>query len=145
MSAVQPSAHPRARGGIALVGALLAASFGPVEVAAQSQLDAGDADGFMGNWELPLMTDMGAFDMALVIEDQGGKVAATFGTADLGMQEVTDITRDGERLVLDYDVNFEGQYFPVRLTLEREGEGLAYHIDAADGQFSASGKGTRAG
>jgi hypothetical protein len=61
------------------------------------------------------------------------------------MQEVTDITRDGERLVLDYDVNFEGQYFPVRLTLEREGEGLAYHIDAADGQFSASGKGTRAG
>jgi hypothetical protein len=145
MSAFPPNAHTRARGGLALVGVLLAASLGPVEVAAQSQLDAGDAEAFMGNWELPLMTDMGAFDMALVIEDQDGKVAATVGTADLGTEAVTDITRDGERLVLDYDVNVEGQYYPVRLTLEREGEGLSYHIDAADGQFTVSGKGTRAG
>ena len=61
------------------------------------------------------------------------------------MQDVTDITRSGESLVLSYEVDAQGQYIPVSMTLEREGEDLKYLLETGGGEFSVSGIATRVG
>ena len=127
-----------------LAAALLGAMFSPLGTSAQSELDASEAGPFLGAWTISLDTEFGAFDMDLKVEDQAGKVAASIGSPDQGgMANVTDITRTGEGLVLAYEVDAQGQRFPISLTLERDGEGLTAAFDFG-GQFSASGTGTRA-
>lgn len=111
---------------------------------AQSELDVGEAEAFLGEWVVSLDTDFGAFDMDLKIEDQGGKVAASIGSPDQGMSDVTDITRSGEGLVLSYEIDAQGQMFPVSVVLTPDGEGLMASFDFG-GQFSAEGSATRAG
>lgn len=122
--------------------ALLAA---PRPGAAQSQLDTAEAEAFLGSWDLPLQTEYGAFDVDLVITDQSGKLSVVIGSSDLGgTQEVVDVSRSGDHLVLNYDVDAQGQMFPVTMTLSRDGDDLAYSIDAGGGAYSVTGKGTRA-
>ena len=129
---------------LAVAAALLGAVFSPLGASAQSALDASEAEAFLGTWTISLDTEFGAFDMDLKVEDQAGKVAATMGSPNQGgMANVTDITRSGESLVLAYEVDAQGQRFPISLTLERDGEGLTAAFDFG-GQFSASGTGTRA-
>ena len=129
---------------LALAAALPGAVFFPLGSSAQSALDASEAEAFIGAWTIALDTDFGAFDMDLKVEDQGGKVAVSIGapTQD-GMANVTDITRSGEGLVLAYEVDAQGQLFPISVTLTRDGEGLTAAFNFG-GQFSASGTGTRA-
>ena len=131
---------------LALVGGLLAGVLFPHAVFAQSELDVADAAAFMGDWILPLDTEFGAFDLDLKMEDRGGKVAASIGSPDLGgMQSITDITRSGETLGLNYEVDMQGQFIPLSLTLERDGDALKYLLETGAGEFSASGTGTRVG
>ena len=131
-----------------LCGLLLAAAvvvLAPADSRAQSSLDAAQASEFMGSWDMPLNTDYGSFDLDLHITDQGGKVAVSVGSPDLGgMQSVTKVSRSGDSLVLDYDANAEGQVIPVRMTIKREGEGLTFMLDAMSGAYVVSGKATRA-
>lgn len=135
----------RVRTMISMAG-LFAAVLCPSSAFAQSELDVADAAAFMGDWILPLDTEFGAFDLDLKIEDQGGKVAASIGSPDLGgMQSITDITRSGETLVLNYEVDMQGQFIPLSLTLERDGDALKYLLETGAGEFSASGTGTRVG
>ena len=129
---------------LAVAATLLGAVFSPLNASAQSELDASEAEAFIGAWTIALNTDFGAFDMDLKVEDQGGKVAVTIGAPTQGsMANVTDITRAGEGLVLAYEVDAQGQPFPISVTLTRDGEGLTAAFDFG-GQFSASGTGTRA-
>jgi hypothetical protein len=130
--------------GLALVAALLGAALSPLDAWAQSALDASEAEAFLGAWTIALDTEFGSFDMDLKVEDQEGKVAASLGAPQQGaMADVTDITRSGEGLVLAYEIDAQGQLFPVSVTLMRDGEGLTADFDFG-GQFSASGVGTRA-
>ena len=129
---------------LAIVAGLLVAVLSPAVVSAQSELDAAEAEAFMGDWSLPMDTEFGSFEVLLEIEDQGGKVAANIGSADFGMQVVTDITLSGESLVLNYDTDAQGQLISVTVTLERDGENLAFQFDAADGAFSVGGTATPA-
>ena len=64
--------------------ALLGLALSPLTSAAQSDLDASEASTFMGVWLVSMETEFGAFNLELTIEDQGGKVAATMGSPDLG-------------------------------------------------------------
>ena len=129
---------------LAVAAALLGAVFSPPAAFAQSQLDAAEAEAFLGNWDLTLETEAGAFAVELKIEDQGGKVAVSIGSPDLGvMQNVTDITRSGESLVLSYEADAQGQMIPVSLTLVPDGEALTASFDIG-GQFSMSVTATRA-
>lgn len=139
-----PAASLRAASA-ALVALVTVAVLAPAQGRAQSQLDAAQAKAFLGEWAMSLQTDFGPLDIEMVIEDKGGKVAATVGSPDFGMQSVTDITRAGERLVLKYDVDAQGQYVDVQLQLEPDGNNLKFWIEAAAGQFSMSGTATRTG
>ncbi len=128
---------------LALCAALVAAVASPAS--AQSQLDSSQAQAFLGNWMVPLVTDMGAMTMELNIVDQGGKVAATFGAPDMGMvSDVTDITRAGEALQMNFFVDAQGQSIDIALVLTRVGEELNVDLSAMGGSFTANAKATRA-
>jgi hypothetical protein len=127
---------------LALCAGLVAAAVSPAS--AQSQLDTAQASAFLGNWMLPLVTDMGNMNLQLNIVDQGGKVAATFGDPTQGvMANVTDITRQGEQLLMNLLVDAQGQSIDVALQITPDGDGLSVDLAAMGGAFTASAKATR--
>ena len=131
----------RLAGCIALVGALLA----PMPASAQSQLDVSQAQEFLGSWVIAMDTDFGPMTLSMSIEDRSGKVAASVGSPEMGgTVDVTDITREGEHLVLRYDVDAQGQFIDVQMALEPAGENLTTYIEAAAGQFMTTATATRA-
>ena len=125
---------------------LAAALAAPRAASAQSQLDTGEARAFIGAWVLQFTSDMGPFSMSVDIRDMGGKVAATLTQADMGMQqEVTDIQKSGESLVLNFDGDFQGQAFTAALSFEPPaGNESAVWFDVNGGEFGMGGTGTRA-
>jgi hypothetical protein len=128
----------------AITSLLLVTVFLPSTVSAQSQLDTSEAQAFVGNWDLAITSEMGPFNIDLEIADRGGKVAAILGTPDMGSQEVTDVTRQGEDLLLRYQFNQQGQIIPISLTLTPAGEALGAAVNVGDGMFTATGTATRA-
>jgi hypothetical protein len=129
-------------GAVALL--LVAAASVPSAASAQSQLDTSEAQAFVGQWDLAITSEMGPFSIDLEIADRGGKVAAVMGTPEMGSQEVTDITRQGEDLLLRYEFNQQGQVIPISLTLSPQGEALNAAVNVGDGMFTATGTATRA-
>ncbi len=128
----------------ALAAAILGALVAPSMASAQSQLNVADARSFLGTWALAMTSDMGNFVMNLNVTDMGGKVAANIGSPDIGMdQNVTDITKTGESLVLAFEGSAQGQMFQAEVTLEPAGEGLSVYFDINQGAFAMSGTGTK--
>ena len=109
--------------------AMSGVALSPAATMAQSQLDVSEAQAFLGKWVINMDTDMGPFSMQLEITEMSGKVAASVGAPEMGgMQDVSDITRSAESLVLKYEAN---------------GDDLAVGFDVADGMFLADGVATR--
>jgi hypothetical protein len=125
--------------------ALVAALVVPHATSAQSQLDTSEARAFIGSWVLQFTSDMGPFSMNVDIRDMGGKVAATLNQADMGMQqEITDIAKSGESLVLNFEGDFQGQAFTAALSFEPPaGDASEVWFDVNAGQFGMGGTGTR--
>jgi hypothetical protein len=135
---------------LAMAIALLGVVFSPRAASAQSELDASEAQAFLGTWTVSMETDFGGLEVEMKIEDQGGKVAASVGAPDPSTgttitTEITDIKRSGEDLVLAYELDAQGQLMPVSMTLTPDGESLIAVFDVGGGLFSASGSATRAG
>lgn len=129
---------------LTLAAALFGAALAPAMASAQSQLDVAQARNFLGTWALAMTSDMGNFTMNLDVTDQGGKVAAVIGSADIGMEQpVTDITKSGESLVLAFEGNAQGQVFSAEVTLEPAATGLSVYFDINQGAFAMSGTGTK--
>ena len=128
---------------MALAIGLLVTVLSPAAVSAQSDLDTSEAEAFIGGWNLPMDSEFGSFELLLEIHDQDGRVAANIGAPDFGMQSVSDITKSGETLILNYDTDAQGQLISVTVTLERDGENILFQLDAAEGAFSIGGTGTR--
>jgi hypothetical protein len=83
--------------------------------------------------------------MDLDVTDQGGKVAATMGSPEMGgSQPVTDITRADESLVLRFSANAQGQMIDVSVALVPNGANLDVYFEVGTGEFSATGVATRA-
>jgi hypothetical protein len=110
---------------------------------AQSALPTADAAKFMGVWSLALDSPQGPFVMTLTLSDKGGKVAADLTSDIAPPQEVTDVTKSGEDLVLKYQGDFQGQAFAAKITLTPQGEKLSLVFDVMDGQFMMNGVGTK--
>ncbi len=108
-----------------------------------SGLDIGEASAFVGDWTLAMNSPQGAFDMSLSVKDVGGKAAAQIGSDFLGTETITKISRSGDKLVLTYDSDYEGQAFDVVLTLTPKGDNLDVTMDFAGGQFMMDGTGTK--
>ena len=117
----------------------------PAQAQAQSQLDVSQAQAFLGSWVVNMDTDFGPFTMDLDVEDQGGKVAASMGSPEMGgSQPITDVTRSEESLVLRFTADAQGQILDIEVSLVPNGDDLDVFFDVGQGMFSAVGVATRA-
>jgi hypothetical protein len=96
----------------------------PRVASAQAALTAADAAAFMGGWTLGLDTPQGAMSMELTIKDDAGKVAASITAEPMipGVTAITDISKDGSKLVLKYMLEVQGMSIPTQITLIPEGD-----------------------
>jgi hypothetical protein len=130
--------------GLTAVVSLLWMAGAPFRVAAQSELDAAQAQEFMGHWLVSFQSDQGEFLVEVELADQDGKVSAKVTTIQLGTQEVTDVTRSEDALELQWVADAQGQLIPVHVELTPQGEDeIAVALDIGDGQFLADGVGKR--
>ena len=108
---------------------------------AQSTLAAADAAGFMGGWTLGLDTPQGSVSMDLTIKDEAGKVAGSISAEPMmpGVTQITDISKDGNKLVLKYMLDFQGMSIPTMITLIPDGDKWKANFDFAAGQFQVDG------
>jgi hypothetical protein len=122
-----------------LATAALVLTVGLSSVAAQG-LGSADAAKYMGGWTLGLDTPQGAMAMNLTLKDNAGKVAGTI-TSDIAPDPVavTDITKNGDKLVLKYDLDVQGQSIPVVITISPDGDKWTASFDFAGGQFVMDG------
>jgi hypothetical protein len=113
----------------------------PRLASAQSALAADDAAAFMGGWTLGLDTPQGSLTMDLTIKDEAGKVAGSISAEPMmpGVTQITDITKDGNKLVLKYMLDFQGMSIPTVITLIPDGDNWKANFDFASGQFQVDG------
>ena len=110
-------------------------------VASAQALAVADAAAFMGGWTLGLDTPQGSMSMELTITDDAGKVAGSISAEPImpGVTKITDITKDGSKLVLKYMFDFQGMSIPTVITLIPEGDKWKANFDFASGQFQVDG------
>ena len=113
----------------------------PRVASAQSALAAAEAASFMGGWTLGLDTPQGAVSMELTLTDEGGKVAGSISAEPMipGVTKITDIAKDGTKLVLKYVLDVQGMSIPVVITLIPDGDKWKSNFDFAAGQFQVDG------
>ena len=115
----------------------------PIAALAQSALAVADASKFLGKWDVAMETPQGAFTLSLSLTDKSGKVAGEISAEMLPTQEITDISKAGDDLVLKYASEFQGNAFNVKLTMTVDGAKGKVVFDAADGQFVMEGAATK--
>jgi hypothetical protein len=113
----------------------------PRPASAQAALAAADAAAFMGGWTLGLDTPQGSVSMELTIKDDAGKVAGSITAEPMipGVTTITDITKDGSKLVLKYMLDVQGMSIPTVITLIPDGDKWKANFDFAAGQFQVDG------
>jgi hypothetical protein len=113
--------------------------FAPVAFA-QSSLPVADAAKFMGKWAVAMDTPQGAFTLNVNLTDKAGKVAGEVSADVMPTQEITDITKAGQDLVLKYSSEVQGQAFNVKITMSLSSADAGKAVfDAADGMFVMEG------
>ena len=128
----------RLLGSLAVIVALSSNNF------ASQALTIADLGSFAGEWTLTLDTPQGPFDQSLVFKDEDGRAVAEMHNDMAGTQKVTDITRDGDNLVLKFAGNFQCNPFDAAVTLTPDGtDKLKVTFDVNAGQFTMSGTGTK--
>ena len=125
----------------AVLGVLLLA--GPASAGQVSMLDSSEASAFMGTWVITMETPRGTREQTVVIRDEGGKVAARIEGGRGGALDITDVSKDGDSLVLALERNIQGNTVDVVLTLTLDGEMINATQDIAGGQFTMTGSGKK--
>lgn len=112
---------------------------------AEAQLAPADAGAFMGSWTLTLDSPQGAFEQSLVLKDEGGKVVGEMTSAmQPETQKVTDVTKNGNDLVLKFAGNFQGNPFDATVTLVPDGsDKCKVTFDVNAGMFTMGGTGVK--
>ena len=124
-----------------VLGVLLLA--GPAVAGQASALDSSEASAFMGAWVVSIEGRGGMQEQNVTIRDEGGKVAARIERGRGGAIDVTDITRDGDDLVLSLERSGRRGVIDVVMTLTLDGEMLNVTRSLAGGQFSQTGTGKK--
>jgi hypothetical protein len=111
--------------------------------AAESPRGTGIA-AFVGSWALGVDTPQGALGLNLTLKDQNGKLTGEI-TSDMSPdpQAITDVSAEGETLILKYNFAIQGQAIPVKITIAPDGEKWKSAFDFAGGQFMMDGTATR--
>ena len=111
---------------------------------ASQTLTIADLGSLAGEWTLTLDSPQGPFEQSLIFKDEGGKAVAELHNDMLGTTKVTDLSKDGENIVLKYAGNFQGNAFDAAVTLTPDGtDKLKVTFDVNSGQFSMSGTGVK--
>ena len=106
-------------------------------------LTAADLGSFMGTWALVVDSPQGPFEQELIFKEDGGKVMAEMNS-QLGLQKITDVSKDGGNVILKYAGDFQGTPFEAAVTLIPDGsDKCKVSFDINGGQFSMSGSGTK--
>ena len=115
----------------------------PVTAGAQTVTSA-DAQAFMGTWVINVDAG-GPISVDLTVKEVAGEVTAEVGGGSTGgpMSAVSEITKNGSSLVMQYEANVPvaGGVTPITLTVEADGDTLTANFDVA-GQ-GLPGTGTR--
>ena len=130
--------------GLTVVALSLGGAVVPDRAAAQSELDAAEAQEFIGNWMVSFQSDQGEDVLVeLGIEDEDGKVAGSVTMIGLGTQPVTDITRTDDTLQFQLEADAQGQLIPILVQVTRSDEDIAVLLDIGGGEMTIEGVGTR--
>ena len=117
----------------------------PFANTAEAQLAPADAGAFMGSWTLTLDSPQGALEQSLVLKEEGGKVIGEMTSAmQPETQKVTDVSKNGNDLVLKFAGNFQGNPFDATITLVPDGsDKCKVTFDVNAGMFTMSGAGVK--
>ena len=118
---------------------------GPAVAGQASMLDASEASGFMGTWVISMESPRGGgtFDQTVTVRDEGGKVAARLVGRFDDANDITDIAKNGDNLVLSFEREGRRGVIDVGLTLTLDGDMINATQEFAGGQFSISGTGKK--
>src|SRR5262245_25069838 len=108
-----------------IAGAFAIAALLASNAFAQSKLPVADAARFMGDWDLGLDSPQGHIDMTLKLTDASGMVNAVIGTDAgpiAGSINIADVSLDAGKLVMKYELNFQGMPIPTEVTLIPDGD-----------------------
>ncbi len=130
---------------IALALLVVGVMMGATTAAAQdAPVRTADARAFLGEWSVNIDAQGQAVAIELDITDANGNIAAEVNDPMGGGSLTIDrISKSGDNLVLSYDVDAQGQEFPIRVTLTPDGDALNASIDVAAGMFTTTAKATR--
>ena len=106
-------------------------------------LDVSEAQPFIGTWVVTMETPRGSAEQTIILSDVGGKVAARMEGGRGGGVDITEVSKDGDDLLLEFERSFQGQSIDIELTLSLDGDMLHATQDIGGGQFSMSGTGKR--
>ena len=114
----------------------------PVTAGAQTVTSA-DAQAFMGTWVINFNTPGGPLTANLTVKEVAGEVTAEIGGGANPPSMISEITKNGSSLVMQYEANVPvaGGVTPITLTVEADGDTLTASFDVA-GQV-LPGTGTR--
>ncbi len=128
---------------VAVFGVMLLA--GTAWAGQASELAASEASEFMGAWVVDMETPRGGTNsQTIAISDDGGMVAARIEGGRGGAVSVSDISKDGDDLVLAFEREGRRGRIEISMTLTLTGDDT---VDAtmslAGGQFTLNGTGER--
>jgi hypothetical protein len=110
-----------------------------------STLDTAKAKAWVGEWVLTIEGRRGPQERPLTISDVGGKIAAELGGGRGGPTAISDISLNGNDLVLKWNQTTQQGEIPVVMTLTMKDGALTVKQDMANGQFSSTGTGKKKG
>ena len=127
-----------------LFGTLAVALALSANLLASQTLTVADLGSFAGEWTLTIDSPQGPFEQSLAFKDDGGKAIAELHNDMLGTATITDISKDGDNVVLKYAGNYQGNAFDAAVTLTPDGtDKLKVTFDVNAGQFTMSGTGAK--
>ena len=122
----------------AVLGVLLLA--GPASAGQVSMLDSSEASAFLGTWVITLERPQGGtFDQTLAVRDEGGKVAARIDNGRGGANDITDIPKNGDDLVLTFERPGTAVAGEVVISLTADGAMINAIMTLGGGQFTVNG------
>ena len=126
-----------------VLGVLLLA--GPAVAGQASMLNSSDAGDFMGTWAISFESPRGGtFEQTLTVRDEGGKGAARLEGGRGGGNDITDIAKDGDDLVLTFErAGRGGNPSESVMTLTLDGAMINAAMSVRGGQFSLNGTGKK--
>jgi hypothetical protein len=108
-------------------------------------LTVADLGMFAGEWTLTLDGPQGPMEMSVNVKDDGGKaIAEMTSMIQPDALKITDLSKDGENVVLKFAGNYQGTTFDAAVTLTPDGtDKCKVMFDVNGGQFTMSGTGTK--